>query len=90
MHPAHLTQETMRSAVPIADRACIADIETECARHTDGAGRIWWDIRPLTSQHEHSPEVIDMNTQGLAYAQHRGLTQPHPTHAHFVRIVRRP
>ena len=68
----------------IADRACIADIETEAvATCVDGIG--WWDTRCMLDRREMCDEVVEMNTQALAYAESRGLFASHPDHPYLVR-----
>ena len=78
--------EQIRLAHALADAAVIADIESNAAPERI-AGQLWYDVLPMLSPHEHGPEEIDMATQALRYAVLRGLTQPHPTHAHVLRIT---
>ena len=80
--------ELVRHATQIADRAVVADIESEAVR-TDRSGR-WYDVRPMLDEREHSPQCIDMATQALQYAVMRGLVQRDTEHAHLVRITRCP
>jgi hypothetical protein len=72
----------------LADRACIADIETEAIAHTDEQGHKWHDTRPMLDPREMPDDFIEMNRQALDYAHERGLISPHPQHAHLVRITK--
>jgi hypothetical protein len=72
----------------LADRACIADIETEAIAQTDAQGRKWHDTRPMLDPREMPDDCVEMNRQALAYAHERGLISPHPQHAHLVRITK--
>lgn len=60
------------SATAIADRAVIADIETEGDLVGAPEDRCY-DIRPLIDEREHSEATLDMVSQALAYAIARGL-----------------
>jgi hypothetical protein len=83
--------ELVRHATQIADRAVVADIETEAVHMASLPGRpSWWDVRPMLDEREHSPLCIDMATQALQYALMRGLVVRHEEQAHLVRIVRHP
>ena len=74
-----------RLAYTLADRACIADIETEChVLQADGVP--WWDTRPMTDPRELPDDLVEMNTQALAYAELRGLFTRHPLRPYLVRI----
>ena len=78
------------TAVAIADRAVVADIETEGARVQCAATGTWWlDISNLLSDQEHAPETIDMNSEALAWAFARQLIQQHPKRPLWVRVVPR-
>jgi hypothetical protein len=69
----------------IADRACIADIETEAVPTcVDGMG--WLDVRCMLDRREMCDQAVEMNTQALSYAQWRGLFVCHPDHPYLVRI----
>ncbi len=72
----------------LADRAVVADIESEGHPHTDEHGRKWYDTRPMLDERELPPDFVEMNRQALDYAHQRGLVSPHPEHAHLVRITR--
>jgi|GEM_PF-3387980 len=75
----------------IADRAVVADIETECICVSDEAGRGWWDTRVMLDPREMPDDCIEMSRQALDYATHRGLITRHPDAPHLVRInPRRP
>lgn len=74
------------TAMAIANRAVVADIETACVLVAlDEPGR-WYDTRPMLDPREHSPQAIDMATQALAYAVYVGLAKHHSTLPHLVRI----
>lgn len=60
------------SMAAIADRAVIADIETEGVRVGQRKARCY-DIRPMLDEREHSPQSIDMASEALAYAIARGI-----------------
>jgi hypothetical protein len=72
----------------IADRAVISDIETEAVGQLDEQQRRWYDTRPMLDPREMCDDMVEMNTQALAYAHERGLISPHPQHAHLVRITK--
>lgn len=69
----------------LANRAVVSDIESE-GYAVDIDGVRWWDIRPMFDVREHSPEVVDMSSEAMAYALASGLVQRHATQAHLVRI----
>lgn len=73
-------------AFRIANAAVISDIESEGVRQHDRTGGRWYDVRPMVDPHEHSPEVIDMNNEAIAYALAAGLITADLQHAHLVRI----
>lgn len=79
--------ELVRRSLCIADRAVVADIETEADPVPGSPG--WWDVRSMLSEREHGPQIIDMNREALDYAVMRGLAQRHPEHAHLLRITRK-
>ncbi len=79
-----LPRGLIASALAIADRAVIADIETEGISWGRKGDRIY-DIRPLIDEREHSHETIDMAEQALGYAVARGLIVFERTH--LARIV---
>lgn len=79
--------EIFRRSVLIADAAAVSDIETGAATVADDPR--WYDVRPMLDEREHSPQVIDMATEMLAYAEQRGLIQRHQVEPHLVRIDRR-
>jgi hypothetical protein len=80
--------ELVRHSMQIADQAVVCDIETGAVPVRDADDRRWYDVRPMLDEREHCTQMIDMATQGLAYALMRGLVQRHPTAAHLVRITR--
>jgi hypothetical protein len=71
----------------IANRAVIADIESECVALDDADGVRWHDTRPMIDPNEHCSEVIDMATETLAYAEESGLIRRHAQQRHLVRIT---
>jgi len=75
-------------ACEIANRAVVADIESECHR-VQLDGRAWWDTRPMTDQREHSPEVIDMATQAIQFAVGAGLAGLHPQRPYLLTFTNR-
>lgn len=77
--------ELVRRSMAIADRAVVADIETEGFSVKDDAGLLWYDVRPMQDPNECAPTTIDMVTECLAYAHQRGLIRTHPQHQHLVR-----
>ena len=76
MPPTRITPITAadlaHSALAIADRAVISDIETEGVRIGPSADRTY-DIRPMLDEREHGPESVDMASEALAYAAGRRL-----------------
>jgi hypothetical protein len=72
----------------LADRACIADIQTNCHLRHDSMARAWWNTQPMLDPNEQPAQCIDMNAQALEYAEARGLIVRDPTQPHMVRIVR--
>lgn len=82
--------DVMRLAVTIADRAVLELIESEAFRGGPGADEGWLDVRPMVSEHEHSPRNADLNRAYLSYADTRRLITRHPADNNRVRIVRRP
>lgn len=73
----------------LADRAVICDIECEANAERDAAGRLWYDVRPMLDEREHSPELIDMAREAIDYALARGLIERHAQMQHMVRIAQR-
>jgi hypothetical protein len=73
----------------IADRAVLADIESEAVRVGSPAARCY-DVRPMLDPHEHSQECIDMMSEALAYAIARGLVNVTQTTPWLMQIVTRP
>lgn len=70
--PRPLFTALVATAAAIADRAVIADIETEGVS-VGPAGDRCYDIRSLIDEREHAGEVVDMVSEALAYAIARGL-----------------
>ena len=84
-----LTTAMLRTAAALADRCVVSDIEISCDRQcsSEDGGQIWYDLRPMLSEDEHSPQALDMNAQALAWAFARSLVVRHPNHQHLVRIA---
>ena len=70
----------------LADRAVVADIETEGIAQTDEHARKWYDTRPMLDPRELPDDFVEMNRQALDYAHQRGLVSRHPQHAYLVRV----
>lgn len=62
----------MATALRLADRAVITDIESEAMCDGSREARCY-DVRPMLDPREHSHECIDMMSEALAYAITRGL-----------------
>jgi hypothetical protein len=73
----------------IADRAVVADIESEAVPHTDAQGLIWSDTSCMLDPREMCDDFVEMNTQALDYAQQRGLITRHPKFGHLVLITKK-
>jgi hypothetical protein len=77
----------LQLALTIANRAAVADIESECATvHLDDGHR-WLDTRPMLDPNEHCNQAIDMAADTLAYAEESGLIRRHAQQRHLVRIT---
>lgn len=81
--------ELFRRSLLIADRAAVADIESNAHAVRLETVR-WYDVRPMLDEREQSPEGVDMNREALDYALMRGLIVRHHADAHLVRITRMP
>ena len=85
--------EISRLAHAVADRAVLADIETNAVQvllpESPTLGRRWLDLRPMVDPREVPAQVMDMHAEAIAYAHLRGLVVSHPAQPHLVRIVRR-
>jgi cytosine/adenosine deaminase-related metal-dependent hydrolase len=67
------TADLHQTAQRLADWAVIADIESNgVAVGWRGPARVY-DMRHMLDPDQHTPEVLDMMTQAMAYALHRGL-----------------
>jgi hypothetical protein len=84
-YPAFNARELASQAFRIANRAIVADVQTECTRVTID-GLTWWDTLPMLSEHEHSNEVLDMVTEALSFGLASGLLVRHPNLPQLVRI----
>lgn len=74
----------LQYATRIADRAVIADIESEGTMLGDHR----WDISAMLSENECSAECIDMTCEALQYGLARGLLQLEDGPGHVVRILK--
>lgn len=81
--------ELIRRSLLIADRAVVADIESNAHSEILQSVR-WCDVRPMLDERELPLQCIDLNREALDYALMRGLIVRHPDHAHLVRITRQP
>lgn len=68
-------------------RSLIEVIESECVA-TELAGSRWYDTRPMLSEHEHAPELIDLNREILDLSGVMGVIVQHPLPmlGHLVQI----
>lgn len=78
-------KDLLLSALAIADRAVIADIETEGLRIGVPHARCY-DVGFLLDSREQPPEAIDMFKEALGYAVCRRLVEIDIAHPHIVRI----
>lgn len=78
----------MRLAINNADRYVTLELECQPMVTIDGQ-RGWVDTRPLLDEREHSPELIDIWREVLAYADWRGLMERHPGQPHMARLAPR-
>jgi hypothetical protein len=79
-------EATVAQALALADEAVITYVENEGVRERRG-GAVWWDVTPMLSPHEHSPELLDKNRMALDYGIRRGLLAAHPFVPEMIRIV---
>jgi hypothetical protein len=78
------------TAVHLADRAVVSDVECEGQRDwmdADPRGPLY-DISSMFNENEHSPQFIDMAQQGIAYGVVRGLLELLPADESRPRLVR--
>ena len=85
-----ITIALVASALLLADRAVVCDVETEGIRLVVPAGALVYDITAMFDSREHSPEFLDMASQGIAYGIARGLFERLPGPPMRVRLMRRP
>ena len=69
-------------------RSLVECIESECYPVRVG-GQCWYDTRPMLDPREHSPEVLDLNTELLDLALTAGLIARHPAPGlrHLVHLL---
>lgn len=82
--------DALQLATRIADRCVVSDVECMGVRDYSLPAGPWYDVRPLLDEREHSPMVIDMARDALAWGLHRGLLQRHDCQQHLVRVMRMP
>lgn len=75
------------AALRIADRSCVADIETQARPVADAAGARWYDTRFMLDD---APEMAQMGREAIDYALARGMAVRDAQRRHLVRIVRQP
>lgn len=84
--PQYTELDVLLCARDLADRAVIADIETEGIATTDEQGTRWYDVRHLLDPREQPSECIDMFSQAVSYALARGLISVSSAAPHLLRI----
>lgn len=72
----------------LADRACIADIETQAQRCPRVGAVQWYDVRNMLDPREQPDDFVEMARQALAYAEARGIILRNSSDPHLVRIMR--
>ena len=82
-----MTTLLINSALQIADQAVLCDIECE-GQQIGASSERRWDVSAMFDANEHSPEVIDMAEEGIAYAVSRGLVEIESRRRFTVRILR--
>ena len=95
LHAVLLTADSNEAlAYLLADRAVVADIESECATlwldEPQHGRRGWLDTRHMLSPAEHAPQFIDMARQTLDYALQRELFRRHTDQPHLLLRIRDP
>ena len=81
--------ERLQSAIRIANQAVVADVESNCPALRSPCGRVtWYDVRPMLDEREHSPPVVDMAREAIAYGCDTGVLVRHEEHPHWVRVAR--
>lgn len=90
LEDAPITAALFASALRVADRAVVADIEAEAQRVNQGQMPPVYDISAMVDEREHSPLFVDMNTEAIAYGIARGLLEMLPTPPLRVRVLRMP
>lgn len=86
--PASGLEHCAASAIRIADRAVLSDIETEGVRVGARSDRTY-DVRPMLDERERGAESVDMASEAIAYALVRGLIQQ-AGEPWLVRVVAKP
>ena len=73
-------------ALRIADAQCIVEIECNGLAERR-QGLTWYDVRPMLDARENCAEVVDINTEMLAYAERRGIVVRHPITPWLLRVA---
>lgn len=68
-------------------RSLVEVIECECVA-TELAGSRWYDTRPMLSEHENAPQLVDLNREILDLGSAMGVIAQHPLPmlGHLVQI----
>lgn len=85
-----MTTALVASALQLADRAVVCDVEAEGIRHPSPASARVYDITTMFDPREHTPEFLDMASQAIAYGISRGLFELLPGPCMLVRMLRPP
>jgi hypothetical protein len=86
--PRHL-YERLHAAIRIANQAVVADVESNCPSLLSPCDRLtWYDVRPMLDEREHSPPVVDMAREAIAYGVDTGVLVRHTEYPHMVRVAR--
>lgn len=81
------TQAMLRSAVALADRCAVKDIQSAGDIHVDPLGQRWYDVSPMVDLREISAQSVDMNLETLAWAVARRLVIQHPLKPYLLRVL---
>lgn len=82
------TPAMLASAVALADRHAVSDIETGSDIHIDSLGQRWYDVSCMVDLRELPPQSVDMNLESLGWAVARRLVMQHPIKPYLLRIGR--
>jgi hypothetical protein len=84
-----ITAALVASALQLADRAVVCDVEDEGIRHPSPDSARVYDITTMFDPREHSSECLDMASQAIAYGVSRGLFKLLPGPCMLVRMLPR-